>query len=171
VCATPSYKQLRNGGRGETMKCIHHTNKDAVAICCGCGQALCPDCIRLTLDRETVCSQDCADRRAGRAAVQSALLAEIAVKVRGYRCLVFLFRLVGGVCMLFALGIGFTEFWEAPLNRFPRSVTITFTAVLVGLSMVCAIGARGLGRQIQETQRLLSGCQQRRTADDQARWE
>lgn len=138
------------------MKCIHHTSKDAVAICCGCGRALCPNCLRMTADFETVCSQRCADRRAARSAVQSVLIAEIAVKVRSYLRLVLVFRLMGGFCFLFALGIGIAEYQEAPFNRLPLAAVMTFIGVLLGLSTACTIAARGLDRQTRESQTLLT---------------
>ena len=43
------------------MKCFKHDTKDAVAVCCYCGQALCGDCAQPGAAQRLVCSAQCAE--------------------------------------------------------------------------------------------------------------
>ena len=44
------------------MKCLKHQNADAVAVCMGCGMALCPICAGRSSEERFVCSDECAIR-------------------------------------------------------------------------------------------------------------
>jgi MFS family permease len=44
------------------VKCLNHQNVDAVAVCMGCGMALCPSCARRSPEARFVCSDECATR-------------------------------------------------------------------------------------------------------------
>src|SRR5215831_13746953 len=43
------------------MKCLKHSQIDAVAICAHCGRALCPDCIQNPEAMRIVCSAKCSE--------------------------------------------------------------------------------------------------------------
>jgi hypothetical protein len=44
------------------MKCFNHTNIEAVAMCLGCGKALCPECCQSTDSGILVCSDACREK-------------------------------------------------------------------------------------------------------------
>jgi hypothetical protein len=41
------------------MRCYDHSDHEAIAICMGCGKALCKDCIELNNTDVVVCSEKC----------------------------------------------------------------------------------------------------------------
>ena len=56
------------------MKCIKHSPTDAVAVCCYCGRALCPNCVSDPTAPRVVCSVACADAlRRGELALETIL--------------------------------------------------------------------------------------------------
>jgi hypothetical protein len=56
------------------MKCLKHTQTDAVAVCAYCGRAVCQDCIQNPAALRIVCSANCSEALSrGEAALQQIL--------------------------------------------------------------------------------------------------
>jgi hypothetical protein len=44
------------------MNCYKHTNNGAIAVCCGCGRAICEECVIESKSNRLTCSTDCSIR-------------------------------------------------------------------------------------------------------------
>ncbi len=44
------------------MNCFNHSNVSAIALCFGCGKAICRDCLKESETKRLVCSPECSFR-------------------------------------------------------------------------------------------------------------
>ena len=92
------------------MKCRHHNEAEAVAVCVHCGFGLCASCIDITPSGRSVCSEGCK---------QAALKAESALDrihtltLKGYRLLATVLTCLGVLGLAASLVPGLVDgFWE-----------------------------------------------------------
>lgn len=85
------------------MKCLNHQDIDAVAVCMGCGMALCPNCARRSPDDRFVCSDECATRVSQ---FQSRMREGVERTARGNIVAGWYALAIGAVCLVLGLLMG-----------------------------------------------------------------
>src|SRR5258706_1456422 len=79
------------------MNCFNHSNVQAVALCCGCGKAICHDCLKESETMRLVCSTECSSRSK---TMDTALTLVAKKSLRSYT-LLSRFMLLAGLPMVF----------------------------------------------------------------------
>lgn len=117
------------------MKCFHHQQADAVAVCRACGRAVCPACTLIPDGQHIVCSERCGTDYEKTMLARATHLELLHVMARSYKGLVVVCRLMAAVVFFLAVALPFLDApKDLPEDNLAKWVAVTFGgAVVFGL--------------------------------------
>lgn len=104
------------------MNCFNHPEESAVAVCLGCGIAICRSCVTRSADGVSACSPECIMRTESLASGRRLLIQKA---TSSFRISAWFCWLLGGFLMLFALvGLGADDYVLASYTGISGAVMV-----------------------------------------------
>ncbi|HUT93085.1 MAG TPA: hypothetical protein VMY37_26710 [Thermoguttaceae bacterium] len=123
------------------MKCYHHRETEAVAVCTYCGKAVCSECENESDSHRITCCAPCAEAGKRDDVFRNAVREHFAATGRSYRVLSIVLSLVGA--LIAVGGIALVPVVFLYLERFDP-VAFGLDVVLILLGVICLAGSRSL---------------------------
>jgi hypothetical protein len=139
------------------MKCFLHSTVDAIAVCRGCGRAVCHECQQSTVNKEVVCSLDCESLVKRRALIELKTIDAMVGNVHACRFASVLCRFAAGLALLAAIANLCVAFLPQPFfgRLWGRDIVLEcleaagLVVVSIGLHLL-AISMERIGRRMAD---------------------
>jgi hypothetical protein len=144
------------------MRCHHHLNVEAVAICVSCGRGVCRDCFRSGVDGCTVCSPACDELAAKQKGLRLAMAESVSANASSYHFIARLFTLLEVICVLLASAVLIWDYllpmFRLRVSRLDPVEAIGVTSAFAMVALLCCYAARvvrKIGDKFAEAERQL----------------
>ncbi len=146
------------------MRCHHHPQFEAVAVCVSCGRGVCHDCQPSTSIGRILCGlPQCAEFAKKQTAVQFAMRQDCANNATNYQTLASFMKSFAGLLLVVSLMMLISSFllgsfmpWISPPSRVEAVVVAGILMILAGMFTLAARKLRRIGQVYEDVTREFS---------------